>query len=56
MLDAAGSNTFNYQFVDLYGLNTDQLVPWNSFLSGQATAAQLTQQMQAISDKAAASK
>jgi hypothetical protein len=31
-------------------------VIWNSFLSGQATAAQLTAQMQAISDKAAASK
>ena len=35
MLDAAGSNTFNYQFVDYYGMNTDQLVVWNSFLSGQ---------------------
>ena len=35
MLDAAGSNTFNYQFVDYYGMNTDQLVAWNSFLSGQ---------------------
>ncbi|WP_460516292.1 N-acetylglucosamine/diacetylchitobiose ABC transporter substrate-binding protein [Humibacter antri] len=56
MLDAAGSNVFDYEFVNLYGLNTDQLVIWNSFLSGQATVAQLTQQMQAISDKAAASK
>jgi N-acetylglucosamine transport system substrate-binding protein len=27
MLDAAGSDTFNYQFVDYYGMNTDQLVP-----------------------------
>src|SRR5207247_670354 len=35
MLDAAGTNTFNYQFVDYYGMNTDQLVVWNSFLSGQ---------------------
>ena len=26
MLDAAGSNIFNYQFVDYYGMNTDQLV------------------------------
>jgi N-acetylglucosamine transport system substrate-binding protein len=56
MLDAAGSNIFDWEFSSLYGLNTDQLVIWNSFLSGQATVAQLTQQMQAISDKAAASK
>ena len=39
MLDAAGSNTFNYQFVDYYGMNTYQLVPWNSFLSGQLDVA-----------------
>ena len=56
MLDAAGKNIFDWEFASLYGLNTDQLVIWNSFLSGQATAAQLTAQMQAISDKAAASK
>ncbi|MGN6326244.1 N-acetylglucosamine/diacetylchitobiose ABC transporter substrate-binding protein [Pseudolysinimonas sp.] len=56
MLDAAGSNTFNYQFVDLYGLNTDQLVPWNSFLSGQLDTAGLTSALQAITDKAAADK
>lgn len=56
MLDAAGSNTFNYQFVDLYGLNTDQLVPWNSFLSGQLDVAGLTSALQAITDKAAADK
>ncbi len=56
MLDAAGKNIFDWEFASLYGLNTDQLVIWNSFLSGQATAAQLTTQMQAISDKAAASK
>ncbi|GAA2084873.1 N-acetylglucosamine/diacetylchitobiose ABC transporter substrate-binding protein [Pseudolysinimonas kribbensis] len=56
MLDAAGSNTFNYQFVDLYGLNTDQLVPWNSFLSGSLDAAGLTAALQQITDKAAADK
>jgi N-acetylglucosamine transport system substrate-binding protein len=56
MLDAAGKNIFDWEFASLYGLNTDQLVIWNSFLSGQATVAQLTAQMQAISDKAAASK
>jgi len=56
MLDAAGSNTFNYQFVDLYGLNTDQLVQWNSFLSGSLDVAGLTSALQGITDKAAADK
>ncbi|QDZ14436.1 N-acetylglucosamine/diacetylchitobiose ABC transporter substrate-binding protein [Humibacter ginsenosidimutans] len=56
MLDKAGSNIFDWEFASLYGLNTDQLVIWNAFLSGQATAAQLTTQMQKISDNAAASK
>lgn len=54
MLDAAGDNVFNYQFVDLYGLNQDQLVAWNSFLSGSIDTAALTSQLQSITDKAAA--
>jgi N-acetylglucosamine transport system substrate-binding protein len=53
MLDAAGSDTFNYQFVDYYGMNTDQLVPWNSFLSGQLDVAGLTKALQGITDKIA---
>jgi N-acetylglucosamine transport system substrate-binding protein len=53
MLDAAGTNIFNYQFVDLYGTNTDQLVVWNSFLSGQLDAAGLTKGLQQITDKVA---
>lgn len=53
MLDAAGSNTFNYQFVDYYGMNTDQLVVWNSFLSGQTDVPGLTKGLQAITDKIA---
>src|SRR4029077_2087725 len=53
MLDAAGSNTFNYQFVDYYGMNTDQLVPWNSFLAGQLDVAGLTSALQDITDKVA---
>ncbi|HWU47448.1 MAG TPA: N-acetylglucosamine/diacetylchitobiose ABC transporter substrate-binding protein [Humibacter sp.] len=52
MLDAAGTNIFDWEFASLYGLNTDQLVIWNSFLSGQASAAQLTAQLQKISDGA----
>jgi N-acetylglucosamine transport system substrate-binding protein len=51
MLDAAGTNIFNYQFVDLYGMNTDQLVIWNTFLSGQTDAAGLTKGLQQITDK-----
>ncbi|MDX6250254.1 MAG: N-acetylglucosamine transport system substrate-binding protein [Kribbellaceae bacterium] len=51
MLDAAGTDIFNYQFVDLYGMNTDQLVVWNSFLSGKLDAAGLTKGLQQITDK-----
>jgi N-acetylglucosamine transport system substrate-binding protein len=53
MLDAAGNSTFNYQFVDYYGMNTDQLVPWNSFLSGQLSVSGLTSALQGITDKVA---
>jgi len=53
MLTAAGDNVFNYQFVDYYGMNTDQLVVWNSFLSGETDAAGLTSGLQAITDKIA---
>ena len=51
MLDAAGTNIFDYQFVGLYGMNTDNLVVWNSFLSGQIDAAGLTKGLQQITDK-----
>jgi N-acetylglucosamine transport system substrate-binding protein len=51
MLDAAGTNIFDYQFVTLYGMNTDNLVVWNSFLSGQLDAAGLTKGLQQITDK-----
>ncbi|GAA4212130.1 N-acetylglucosamine/diacetylchitobiose ABC transporter substrate-binding protein [Actinocatenispora rupis] len=53
MLDKAGSNVFNYQFVDFYGINPDMLVPWNSFLSGKIDAAGLTSALQKITDKIA---
>jgi N-acetylglucosamine transport system substrate-binding protein len=39
--------------VDYYGMNTDQLVVWNSFLSGETDAAGLTKGLQAITDKIA---
>jgi N-acetylglucosamine transport system substrate-binding protein len=51
MLDAAGTNIFDHQFVSLYGMNTDNLVVWNSFLSGQLDAAGLTKGLQQITDK-----
>jgi len=53
MLDAAGQNVFDWEFSSLYGMNTDQLVPWNSFLSGSLDAAGLTTALQQISDKVA---
>ena len=53
LLDNAGTNVFNYQFVDYYGMNQDQLVPWNSFLSGKIDAAGLTTALQQITDKVA---
>ncbi|MDG4857905.1 N-acetylglucosamine/diacetylchitobiose ABC transporter substrate-binding protein [Streptomyces sp. T-3] len=51
MLEAAGDNIFNYTFVEAYGMNTDQLVPFNSFLSGDLDAKGLTSALQKISDK-----
>ncbi|MEX0429445.1 N-acetylglucosamine/diacetylchitobiose ABC transporter substrate-binding protein [Nocardioides sp. DS6] len=53
MLDDAGDNVFNYQFYDYYGMDSDQLVVWNSFLSGHTDVAGLTKGMQEISDKVA---
>ncbi|MEO7125606.1 MAG: N-acetylglucosamine/diacetylchitobiose ABC transporter substrate-binding protein [Nakamurella sp.] len=50
MLTAAGTNVFNYQFYDFYGMNTDSLVVWNGFLSGELDAAGLTAGMQKIMD------
>ena len=51
LLEGAGSDVFSWNFVDLYGLNTDQLVVWNTFLQGDSSVAQLTSSLQSISDK-----
>lgn len=51
MLDAAGTKVFDIRFANIYGLGKDQLVSWNSFLSGKIGAAELTKQLQALSDK-----
>lgn len=53
MLDTAGDKIFNVRFIDLYGMNQDMLVPWNSFLSGQLDASGLTKALQSITDKVA---
>lgn len=53
LLEKAGDNVFSWNFVDLYGMNQDQLVVWNTFLSGKSTVAQLTSGLQAITDKVA---
>ncbi|MQY16825.1 hypothetical protein SRB5_70280 [Streptomyces sp. RB5] len=53
MLADAGDNIFDWKFVGAYGINTDMLVPWNSFLSGDLDAAGLTKELQKISDKIA---
>jgi N-acetylglucosamine transport system substrate-binding protein len=53
MLDAAGANIFSWNFVDLYGTNTDQLVLWNTFLQGGSDVATLTKGLQSITDKIA---
>lgn len=51
MLDKAGKNIFTWNFIDLYGMNPDLLVPWNSFLDGKLDVAGLTKAMQEITDK-----
>ena len=53
MLDSAGTNVFSWNFVDLYGTNTDQLVLWNTFLQGGSDVATLTKGLQSITDKIA---
>ena len=53
MLADAGSDVFTWNFVDVYGMNQDQLVPWNAFLAGQIDAAGLTSALQKITDKVA---
>ncbi len=51
MLEAAADNIFTFNFVGAYGINTDMLVPWNSFLAGDLDAKGLTSALQKISDK-----
>lgn len=52
LLADAGADTFTYKFNGLYGLNTEQLVVWNSFLDGRTSVADLTSGLQDIADNA----
>lgn len=51
MIAAAGSGMFTIQSFNLYGMNSDQLPIWNSFLDGKMTVADITKQLQALTDK-----
>jgi N-acetylglucosamine transport system substrate-binding protein len=51
MLEAAGDKVFTWGFVDFYGMNTDLLVLWNTFLDGKSDVATLTKGMQQLTDK-----
>ncbi|MGQ7310381.1 N-acetylglucosamine/diacetylchitobiose ABC transporter substrate-binding protein [Microbacterium arabinogalactanolyticum] len=51
LLAAAGDNVFTIKSFNLYGMNSDQLPIWNSFLDGKLTVAEITSQLQALTDK-----
>ncbi|WP_193598576.1 N-acetylglucosamine/diacetylchitobiose ABC transporter substrate-binding protein [Microbacterium sp. YJN-G] len=51
MLAAAGENVFTIKSFNLYGMNSDQLPIWNSFLDGKMTVAEITKQLQDLTDK-----
>lgn len=53
IIAAAGDKAYNWTFIDLYGTNPQQLVVWNTFLSGGSDVATLTKGMQDITDKVA---
>lgn len=53
MLKDAGTDTYRFTTIGTYGMNTDQLVVWNSFLSGKIDAKGLTDGLQKIMDKVA---
>lgn len=53
VLEQAGTNVFSWNFIDLYGMNTDMLVVWNTFLQGKSSVADLTKGLQNITDRVA---
>lgn len=50
LIQAAGENTFTYNFSDWYGLGADSVTNWTSFLKGDIDAAQLREKEQAMID------
>lgn len=51
MIAAAGTGMFTIKSFNLYGMNSDQLPIWNSFLDGKMTVADITKQLQDLTDK-----
>jgi len=51
MLSAAGEDIYTHDFVSFYGTNQEQLVIWNSFLSGDSSVEDLTSSLQEITDR-----
>jgi len=51
MIAAAGTGMFTIKSFNLYGMNSDQLPIWNSFLDGKMTVEEITKQLQALTDK-----
>ncbi|MBN8423722.1 N-acetylglucosamine/diacetylchitobiose ABC transporter substrate-binding protein [Microbacterium esteraromaticum] len=51
MIDAAGSGMFTIKSFNLYGMNSDQLPIWNSFLDGKMSVAEITKQLQDLTDR-----
>src|SRR5699024_1527230 len=51
MIAAAGENTVGWQFRNYYGMGSEHVVIFNSFLDGQMDVAELTSQLQAITDR-----
>ncbi|UFU08122.1 N-acetylglucosamine/diacetylchitobiose ABC transporter substrate-binding protein [Ruania halotolerans] len=51
LLAAADGAIFTFNFVNTYGMNPDQLPIWNSFLDGGKSVADLTSELQTITDR-----
>ena len=50
MINAAGENTFTYNFSDWYGLGSQSITTWTSFLKGDIDAVTCREQEQAMID------
>lgn len=51
LIAAAGSDTFAWQFVIYYGMGQEHVTLMNSFLDGQMSVEELTNQLQSITDR-----